>query len=131
MADVSILNVSAGSYDSLETSAIEASAATGTIPCENGKDNRMAVLVKNGDDEGIKFTVVAPTSGGGVRSSLGDLVVTIAAGYEALIPLFDTARFKKIVGEEKDTIDYELCGSDDGVLDGGELGNVTIVAMQL
>lgn len=128
MADVSVLNVKGGSTDSLTTSAIVASDATGTIPCENGKDNRMAVLVKNGDDEGIKFTVVAPTSGGGVRASLGDLVVTITAGDEALIPLFDTARFKTLVNND---IDYELCGSDDGVLDGTELGNVTILALQL
>ncbi len=128
MADVSVLNVKNGSYDSITTSEIVASAASGTIPCENGKDNRLAVLVVNADDEGIKFTVKAPTSGGGVRSSLGDLLVTIAAGDQALIPLFDTARFKVIADND---IVYELCGSDDGVLEPGELANVTILAAQL
>ena len=128
MADVSVLNVSGGSYDSITTSSIVGSDATGEIPCENGKDSRMAVLVINGDDEGIKFTVKAPASGGGVRSGLGDLVVTIAAGDQALIPLFDTARFKVLSDND---IDYALCGSDDGVLIQAELDNVTIVAMQL
>ncbi len=69
MADVSVLNVKNGSYNSITTSEIVGSAAAGTIPCDNGKDNRLAVLVTNADDEGIKFTVKAPTSGGGVRSS--------------------------------------------------------------
>lgn len=128
MADVSVLNVKAGSYDSIITNEIVASDATGTIPCGNGRDNRLAVQVINADDEGIKFTVKAPTSGGGVRSSLGDLVVTIAAGSQALIPLFDTARFKVIAN---DNIVYELCGSDDGVLETVELANVTIAALQL
>ena len=128
MADVSVLNVKNGSYDSVTTSEIAGSAAVGTIPCGNGKDNRLAVLVVNADDEGIKFTVKAPVSGGGVRSSLGDLVLTIDAGEQALIPLFDTARFKVIADND---IDYELCGSDDGVLDAGELANVTIIAVQL
>ena len=128
MADVSVLNVKNGSYDSITISEIVGSTATGTIPCDNGKDNRLAVLVINADDEGIKFTVKAPTSGGGVRSSLGDLVVTIDAADQALIPLFDTARFKVIADND---IEYELCGSDDGVLDTAELANVTILAMQL
>ncbi len=128
MADVSVLNVKTGSYDSITTSNIVGSEATGTIPCGNGKDNRLAVQVINADDEGIKFTVKAPTSGGGVRSSLGDLVITIAAGDQAVIPLFDTARFKVIAD---DNIVYELCGSDDGVLEAGELANVTITAVQL
>lgn len=128
MADVSVLNISGNSYDSLTTSEIVAAAATGQIPCENGKDGRLAVYVKNADDEGIKFTLKAPSSGGGVRSCLGDLTVTIAAGDEALIPCFDTARFKVLADDD---IDYALCGSDDGVLIAGELANVTIIAMQL
>jgi len=128
MADVSILDVSLGSYDSLTTSAIVASAATGTIPCSSGRDARLAVLVKNADDESVKFTVKAPATGGGVRASLGDLAVTIAAGDEALIPLYDTARFKVIADND---IDFTLTDAADGALDASELDNVTIVAMQL
>ena len=55
-------------------------------------------------------------------------MITIAAGDQAVIPLFDTARFKVIAD---DNIVYELCGSDDGVLEAGELANVTITAVQL
>lgn len=128
MADVSIFNVSAGSYDSLTTSAIVASAATGTIPCENGKDNRMAILVINGDGSAIKFVAKAPTTGGGVRSSLGDLKIDIAAGDQALVPLFDTARFKVIADND---IDYALTDDSDVALGATPLGNVTLVAMQL
>lgn len=127
MADVSILNVKSGSYDSLTTSAIVASAATGTIPCENGKDSRMAVLVKNGDAALVQFTLVAPTSGGGVRASLGNEEVEITGGDEALIPLFDTARFKRIASND---IEYLLTDTNGGALT-TEIANVTIVAIQL
>lgn len=127
MADVSILNVREGSYDSLTTSTIVASAATGTIPCGNGKDNRMAVLVKNGDAALVQFNLVAPTSGGGVRASRGNVEVEIAGGDEALIPLFDTARFKRIVSND---IEYSLTDTNGGALT-TEIANVTIVAMQL
>jgi len=128
MADVTIIDVSGGSYASVTTSGIVASAGAGQIPCENGKDQRLAVWVKNGDDESVKFTVQAPVSGGGVRASLGDLAVTIAAGDEALIPLYDTARFKVIAD---DHITFTLTDSADGALESGELANVTIVAVQL
>ena len=128
MADVSVLDVSGGSYDSITTSSIVASAATGQIPCENGKDHKMAVLVVNGDDEAVMFTVKAPASGGGVRSSLGDLEITIAAGDQALIPLFDTARFKVLADND---IDFALTDDEGGALEAGELANVTIIAVQL
>lgn len=128
MADISVLNVRGGVVDSMTTSGIVASGAEGTIPCNKGKDARMAVWVKNGDVGDIKFIIKAPVSGGGVRTSLGDLSVTITAGDEALIPLFDTARFKTLSGN---TIGYALTDTVDGVLEAGELANVTIVAVQL
>jgi len=128
MADVRVLNVSAGSAASVTTASIEAAAAAGTIPCEGGKDRRLAVWVKNGDDGSVKFTVKAPASGGGVRTALGDLAVTIAAGDETLIPLFDTARFKVMADND---IDYTLTDTSDGALESGELANVSIVAVQL
>lgn len=128
MADVSILDVSAGSYDSLTTSTIVASAATGTIPCGSGKDTRLAVWVKNGDTAAIKLVVKAPSSGGGVRSSLGDMAVTVASGDEALIPLYDTARFKAMASGN---IGYALTDTSDVALGATPLGNVTLVAVQL
>lgn len=128
MADISVLNVRGGVVDSMTTSGIVASAAEGTIPCDKGKDARMAVWVKNADDELIKFIVKAPESGGGVRTSLGDMAVEIAAGVEALIPLFDSARFKTLSGN---TIGYALTDAAGAALEAGELANVTIVAVQL
>lgn len=125
---VSVIDVSGGSYVTADT--IAASEATGSIPC-GGKDNRMAVLVINGDDEAVKVTINAPASGGGVRSSLGDLPVEIAAGKKTLIPLFDTARFKVLSGEGKGSILFTLTDTLDGVLEAGELANVTIIGMQL
>lgn len=128
MADVSVLNVRGGVVDSMTTSGIVESAAEGTIPCGNGKDARMAVWVKNADPGNIKFIVKAPESGGGVRASLGDMPVEIAAGDEALIPVFDTARFKTLSGNN---IGYALTNAADAALEAGELANVTIVAVQL
>ena len=131
MADVSVMSVSGGKISALKISEIVESAAAGTIPCNSGKDNRMAVLVINADDEAVKFTVKAPASGGGVRSSLGDLEVSVDAGDQTLIPLFDTARFKVLSGTDSDKILFTLTDALDEALAAGELANVTIVAMQL
>lgn len=130
MADmiVSVLNVSGGSNVTADT--IAASAATGAVPC-GGKDNKLAVLVMNGDDENIKVTIKAPTSGGGVRSSLGDLPVEIAAGKKTLIPLFDTARYKVLSGADKDRILFTLTDAANGALEEGELANITVIGVQL
>ena len=127
MADVSVLNVSGGSVDSITSSSTAATETTGQIPCENGKDNRMAVLVKNDDIAAITFTVKAPTSGGGVRSSLGDLKVDISAADQALIPLFDTARFKVLADNDIDfeISDYQTSGFT------GTIGSISITAIQL
>jgi hypothetical protein len=89
MANVSVFSVSGGGHDAKAPSDIVAAAAAQTVPC--GKDNRLALRVKNG---GEAAAVVRVTPGSGPRAALGNMDVTVAAGTTAYIALFDTARYK-------------------------------------
>ncbi|MDD5018227.1 MAG: hypothetical protein PHO15_09035 [Eubacteriales bacterium] len=126
MADVTVFDLTGGAaYDSETTSGITTGAAAQTVPCENGRDQRLALRIQNGDDEAVIATVAA---GDGVRSSLGEYALTVAAGETAYIALFDTARYKALADND---IDVTLTDSEGGALESGELLNVQIEAVQL
>lgn len=126
MADITIFNVCGGSVDSAATSGISAGAAAQTVPCGHGKDSRLALRVQNGDAAATAYVKIA--AGDGVRASLGDLTVAVAAGDTAYIPLFDTARFKALAGN---TVGVALVDSDGEALVADVLSDIQIEAVQL
>ena len=126
MADVTVFDLSGGAaYDSGTTSGITTGAAAQTVPCENGKEARLALRIQNGNEEAVVATVAA---GDGVRASLGDYSQTVAAGETAYIALCDSARFKVLADND---VDVALTDSAGGALDSGVLANVQIEAVQL
>lgn len=85
MADIAKTN---GVKNSSVVFTAAAAATSQTIPVS--KDERMCLYVKNGSASSITATVV---KGNGICSVDGDLVVTVAAGAEAIIGPLESARF--------------------------------------
>lgn len=68
-------------------------AATQTIPCDT-MDEKTAFIVSNTSaTEDATVTVVA---GDGIRSSIGDLTVTVPKSSEYIIGPLDSMRFKNL-----------------------------------
>jgi len=74
--------------DSGVTQTMTAAALTQTIVCY--KDEKIAVIVTNGSGASITATI---KKGTGIRSTLGDLVVTVPAGTTSVIGALDSMRF--------------------------------------
>ncbi len=126
MADVSIFSVKGGKSDAELTASITAGDVSQTVPCENGKDQRLVLRVQNANAE--HEAVVCVGSGDGPRSALGDMSVNVPAVSTAYIALFDTARYKNL---SSDDISVTLVDSEGVALESGELANVQIEAVQL
>lgn len=122
MADITILDVSAGTASDVETtSGISALAEAQTVPCENGKDHRIGLIVRNADAQTATITIAAPASDGGVRKGLGDYTLTALAGKTYLVNLSDTSRFKDLSDNDIDVTATTT----------GTIGSVEIFAVQL
>lgn len=68
-------------------------ASTQTIPCDT-MDEKTAFIVTNSSTSAeATVTVVA---GNGIRSSIGDLVVTVPASSEYIVGPLDSMRFKDL-----------------------------------
>ena len=66
--------------------------ATQTIPCDT-MDEKTAFIVTNTSAEDATVTVVA---GNGIRSSIGDLVITVPVSSEYIVGPLDSMRFKDL-----------------------------------
>lgn len=126
MADVSIFDVSGGGYDTVTTAEMAAAAAAQTVPCENGKDQRLALRVTNGNASAAAIVQIA--AGDGPRATLGAKSVTVAAGKTVYIALFDTARFKTLASDD---IGVSLVDSEGSALGAEVLANISIEGVQL
>lgn len=67
-------------------------AATQTIACDT-MDEKTAFIVSNTGDSNATVTVMA---GDGMRSSIGNLVVTVPASSEFIVGPLDSMRFKNL-----------------------------------
>lgn len=122
MADVTILDVSNGVASDVETtSGITAAAASQTVPCENGKETKLGLIIRNADNQTATVLIKAPASDGGVRKGLGDLTISALAGKTYLVNLSDTSRFKDLSDNDIDVT----------VTTQGTIGSVEIFAVQL
>ncbi|MGI5849661.1 MAG: hypothetical protein ACOX8Q_06320 [Christensenellales bacterium] len=126
MADVSIFDVSGGGNDAKATALLTAGAAAQTVPCAYGKDQRLALRVKNGNE--LKKAVVCVAAGSGPRAALGAMSVTVNEGETAYIALFDTARYKDL---STNGITVTLVDAAGDALEAAELAAVQIEAVQL
>lgn len=119
MANVSVFSVSGGGVAA--KASVVAAAETQTVPC--GKDNRLALRVRNGNESAA---VVRVAPGDGPRAPLGNMDVTVAAGETAYIALFDTARYKAA-----GAISVALVDASGEALDETALEGIGIEAVQL
>ncbi len=67
-------------------------SATQTIACDT-MDEKTAFIVSNTSSSSATVTVLA---GNGIRSSIGDLVVTVPASSEYIVGPLDSMRFKNL-----------------------------------
>lgn len=77
--------------------------STQTIACDT-MDEKTAFIVSNTGSADAKVTVVA---GDGMRSSIGDLIVTVPASSEYIIGPLDSMRFKNL---QDGTITVQISG---------------------
>ena len=121
MADVTQFDISGGTTSAVvQISAITVATSAQTVPCEDGKDHKIALMVVNGDSSECTVTISAATDGG-VRKALGDGTFTVAAGYQRLINLEDTSRYKDLSDNDIDV----------AVTTQGTIGNIDLYAIQL
>ena len=81
----------------IRDNATELTSTTGvaeqTIPCDT-MDEKTAFIVTNTSAEDATVTVVA---GNGIRSSIGNLEVTVPANSEFIVGPLDSMRFKDLI----------------------------------
>ncbi len=124
MANVSVFDIGGGKAFVAATDGIAAAAVEQAVPCR--KDARLCLRVCNANASAA--AVVRIKAGDGPRAVLGNREVTVSAGQTAYIPLFDTARFKKM---DTGTVAVRLVDEDGDALDAQALLGIAIEAVQM
>ena len=89
MADIT---VNKAVRDGVATCTLATGAATQTFVYDT-QDEKTAIVVTNTGSSAATVTVVA---GNGIRSAIGDLVVTVQGGSTAIVGPLDSMRFKDL-----------------------------------
>nr|DAP69545.1 MAG TPA: hypothetical protein [Caudoviricetes sp.] len=92
-----------------------------------GQDERYCLLVENSDTSTAGVIIKA---GDGIRSSIGDLLVTVAQNERKVINL-DSSRFKMLSGENAGKFVIEIKNEAGDSAFGGTVTNVKLAALQL
>lgn len=123
MADINrVLGVrDAGS----ETFELSAGAAEQTAVA--GQDELYCLLVENSDTNTAGVIIKA---GDGIRSSIGDLLVTVAQNERKIINL-DSSRFKMLSGDNAGKFVIQIKNEAGTGAFGGTITNVKLAAIQL
>ena len=92
-----------------------------------GQDERYCLLVENSDTSTAGVIIKA---GDGIRSSIGDLLVTVAQNERKIINL-DSSRFKMLSGENAGKFVVQIKDEAGTSAFGGTVTNVKLAAIQL
>ena len=92
-----------------------------------GQDERYCLLVENSDTSTAGVIIKA---GDGIRSSIGDLLVTVAQNERKVINL-ESSRFKMLCGENAGKFVIEIKNEAGDSAFGGTITNVKLAALQL
>ena len=92
-----------------------------------GQDERYCLLVENSDTSTAGVIIKA---GDGIRSSIGDLLVTVAQNEHKIINL-DSSRFKMLSGNNAGKFVIEIKNEAGDSAFGGTITNVKLAALQL
>ncbi len=92
-----------------------------------GQDERYCLLVENSDTSTAGVIIKA---GDGIRSSIGDLLVTVAQNERKVINL-ESSRFKMLSGENAGKFVIEIKNEAGDSAFGGTITNVKLAALQL
>lgn len=92
-----------------------------------GQDERYCLLVENSDTSTAGVIIKA---GDGIRSSIGDLLVTVAQNERKVINL-ESSRFKMLSGENAGKFVIEIKNEAGDSAFGGTVTNVKLAALQL
>ena len=92
-----------------------------------GQDERYCLLVENSDTSTAGVVIKA---GDGIRSSIGDLLVTVAQNERKVINL-DSSRFKRLSGNNAGKFVIEIKDEAGTSAFGGTVTNVKLAALQL
>ncbi|MBR0277260.1 MAG: hypothetical protein IJQ50_02205 [Clostridia bacterium] len=79
--------------DGAKALAATQGAASQTIACDTADERTAFIVTNSSDSEAATVTVVA---GNGIRSSIGNLVVTVPKSSEYIIGPLDSMRFKNL-----------------------------------
>lgn len=123
MNNVSVFDMNGGRAALCPTGEIAPAAAAQAVVCR--KDARLCLRVNNAGEAGI---VVRLKAGNGPRAVLGDKDVTVGAAQTAYIPLFDTARFKRM---DSGAVIVTLADADGDALSTQGLEDVSLEAVQM
>ena len=91
------------------------------------QDERYCLLVENSDTSTAGVIIKA---GDGIRSSIGDLLVTVAQNERKVINL-ESSRFKMLSGENAGKFVIEIKNEAGDSAFGGTITNVKLAALQL
>lgn len=92
-----------------------------------GQDERYCLLVENSDTSTAGVIIKA---GDGIRSSIGDLLVTVAQNERKIINL-ESSRFKMLSGKNVGKFVIEIKDEAGTSAFGGTVTNVKLAAIQL
>lgn len=92
-----------------------------------GQDERYCLLVENSDTSTAGVIIKA---GDGIRSSIGDLLVTVAQNERKIINL-ESSRFKMLSGNNAGKFVIEIKNEAGDSAFGGTITNVKLAALQL
>ncbi len=92
-----------------------------------GQDERYCLLVENSDTSTAGVIIKA---GDGIRSSIGDLLVTVAQNERKVINL-ESSRFKMLSGKNAGKFVIEIKDEAGTSAFGGTVTNVKLAAIQL
>ncbi len=92
-----------------------------------GQDERYCLLVENSDTSTAGVIIKA---GDGIRSSIGDLLVTVAQNERKVINL-ESSRFKMLSGKNAGKFVIEIKNEAGDSAFGGTITNVKLAALQL
>lgn len=106
---MSEIKIVAGVMDGVSTN-LAFTPCESTMTALSAKDERSAILVKNGD--ATHAVGIYVEAGDGIRSSIGGLLCAVEAGETCAIML-DSMRFKKLSGEKRGSFVLKLCKKGD------------------
>lgn len=123
MSNVSVFDMNGGRAALCPVGEVASAAAAQAVACR--KDARLCLRVSNA---GTADIVVRLKAGDGPRAVLGDKDVAVGADVTAYIPLFDTARFKRM---DSGSVIIALADADGDALGAQALESVSIEAVQM